>query len=187
MYIEFDASDLHKKAKSFKRATSKRMKRKFIDTIVLSTVKREVLTNFQRQGRPGPGRPRWEELSDSRKKQRRLMGIPASGPKLIATGKMMREIVSGIRVSFIGDTVKIRPSNSNTKSAKMSALHYGSPPVKINAFGQGNNKGMTAIKNTKYGLVAWRLPSRPFFFITKQAMGGILKEGKYFFHVKPFR
>jgi len=185
--ITVDASQVHK---VFKRINNRlRTKKQFMMTRVKPIVQREILLNLHSQGRPGKGgRKKFEPLSDSRKTQRTLMGIPAAGPILVATGEMAGDLAS-LKTTFRGDTLKITPSTTDkNKLVKMSALHFGVPKASVSPFGitSGNAGQQTTVtRKSKLGKVysaTYRLPTRPVFFITQQAMKEIVVKGrKYFF------
>ena len=152
-------------------------------TQVKPVIEREILQNFNSQGRPGPGRKKWEELKKSTNKQRRLAGFPEKEPILQRKGDLKKDAVK-VRMTFRGDTATIKPDVSGIKNmTKLNALHFGAPPAKVDAFGRTKgNVGKYTMRTSKKGnIFQWRLPTRPLFFITVQAWREIVRKGKRYF------
>jgi len=175
--IELDMSEVQKRLDRYDRRF--KTKKVFVESIIRPIVQREWKLNFLSEGRPAPGRNRWAELSDSRKKQRKLAGIGESHPILMGeTGSLMEDVVTNPRITYRGDKVYISPTVSGKNVIKLKALHYGRPPSEIDAFGMIINKQQGV---AKIGRGMGVLPTRPIIFVAIQAWREIVKRAKEYF------
>jgi len=174
--IELDMSEVEKRFNRYNRKF--KTKKFFVESVIRPSVQRELKLNFLGEGRPAPGRNRWAELSDSRKKQRALKGIGAAHPILRDTGELMQDVISNPSITYRGDKIYISSTESGKNVTKLRALHFGRPKSVINAFGKITTKQSGT---TKIGKGIGILPTRPIMFISVQAWKGIVRKAKNYF------
>jgi len=179
--IDVDLTQVHKAYQ--KRISRLKTKKQFVLSQVKPIVERELLLNLRTEGRPAPGRRRWEDLSESRQRQRALHGLGAKHPMLIGETGELSGNLSKVRITFRGDDAHIKPDISGKGLTKLSELHFGLPPAEVDVFGMTKgNVGQKAEGTSKAGKsYQFRLPTRPVFFISKQAWREIIRRGRKWF------
>lgn len=186
IHIEIDTKEVSKYFNKIETQLGKT--NEFMRARVFPIVKDEIKKNFLTEGRPGAGRQKWEGLSQSRKNQRRKQGYPPDHPILRASGNLYRNVLSNLRVTGGGNLFKIGIMGNEEDTKIMRALHCGIPSADICFLGFGSrDTGVTTrTHRLKSGKVAgpydYRLPPRPFMFITKTALVKIGKEATDFFY-----